>query len=139
MITYSLLINIFRLALKISPNVEFPPENWLLVWHSARQAISVPSTARAASHTLAVLLESGHLRTKLSSGLISSTIFGGSSSGPSALTDTSLLLMTNALRSDFFDNGGAFEPLCLKVINWVSTRWTLRESIRDKVSPNDHD
>lgn len=121
-LTYNL-----RFALNLPQPVECSPETWLLVWNSARQAICVPNTARAACHTLAVLLQSSHLQANITGALIDNTLFGGSSNGPSALTDTSLLLMTNALRSNSFENGSSFEAFCLKILRWLSMRWTLRK------------
>jgi len=123
----TLLTYLFRLALKLPPSVDCSTETWLHVWNSARQAISVPSTARTSCHILGVLLHTNHLREKLNGALIENTIFGGSSNGPSALTDTSLLLMTNALRSHYLDNGRMFEVFCLKLLGWLSMRWTLRK------------
>lgn len=81
-----------------------------------------------------MLLQSSHLQAKLNGALVNTTIFGGSSNGPSALTDTSLLLMTNALRSNVFDNGASFESFGRKVLNWLSVRWTLREFTPDNTS-----
>ena len=58
--------------------------------------------------------------------LLENALFGGGNNGPSSLTDTSLAFVTNVLRSKYFDNDRRFEAFCLKVIGWLTVRWTLR-------------
>ncbi len=125
----SFLIHIARLALHTSLNSRDTAELWHRVWDAARRAMTAVSTSRAACHLLSVLLEAGVMTTNMSANLLETTLFGGGINGPSSLTDTSLVLMTNILRSKIFDNDRHFEALCLKIIGWLDLRWTLRKLI----------
>jgi ataxia telangiectasia mutated family protein len=99
---------------------------WLQVWDAARRAMAVVPTTRVSCHVLTVLLKSGVLHTAMTANLLDGTLFGGGSNGPSSLTDTSLVMMTTVLGSKFLDSERQFEALCLKVIGWLTLRWTLR-------------
>ena len=86
------------------------------------------STTRAACHLLHVLLESQLIETSISVNLLEDTLFGSGNSGPSSLTDTSLILMRGILRSKILDSEKRFESLCLKIVGWLKSRWSLRRS-----------
>jgi hypothetical protein len=58
--------------------------------------------------------------------LLENSLFGSGNSGPTSLTDTSLILMTNILRSKYLDDERRFEAFCLKVVGWLKVRWILR-------------
>ncbi|KIY04032.1 uncharacterized protein Z520_00724 [Fonsecaea multimorphosa CBS 102226] len=102
---------------------------WPQVWDAASRAITVVSTTRAACHALDVLLRVGALDSSMSANSLDTALFGGGNNGPSSLTDTSLVLMTHALRSKFFDNERRFESFGLKIIAWLSARWTLPSNL----------
>ncbi|OQU97453.1 hypothetical protein CLAIMM_03382 isoform 1 [Cladophialophora immunda] len=102
---------------------------WLQVWDAATRAMTVVSTTRAACHALNVLLRVRALDSSMSANSLESTLFGGGNNGPSSLTDTSLLLMTQALRSKCFDHERRFESFGLKVIAWLAARWTLPSNL----------
>ncbi|KIW90931.1 uncharacterized protein Z519_08714 [Cladophialophora bantiana CBS 173.52] len=118
-----------RLALDNASRVHEPSNFWVQVWDAASRAMTVVPTTRAACHALNVLLQVGALDSSMSANLLESTLFGGGNNGPSNLTDTSLALMTGALRSKFFDNERRFESFGLKIIGWLTVRWTLPSNL----------
>ncbi|OAP62815.1 hypothetical protein AYL99_02042 [Fonsecaea erecta] len=118
-----------RLAIGNASRDNEPSEFWTQVWDAASRATTVTATTRAACHALDVLLRVGTLDSSMSTNSLDSTLFGGGNNGPSGLTDTSLILMRRALRSKFFDNERRFESFGLKVIAWLSARWTLPSSL----------
>ncbi len=120
--------SISRLALFSSLRSRETSDVWRQVWDAIRRAMTIITTTRAACHLLNVLLEVGALDSVMDADLLEETLFGGGNNGPSSLTDTSLTLMTNILRSKNLDSERQFESLCLKIIGWLNIRWTLRMS-----------
>ncbi|KAJ9613591.1 Serine/threonine-protein kinase tel1 [Cladophialophora chaetospira] len=118
-----------RLALEDSLQSPETSHLWLQVWDAARRATAALFTTRAACHLLSVLLQARLFSTTMSAALLEDALFGGGNSGPSSLTDTSLILMTCILRSKVFEDERRFEALCLKVIGWLNLRWTLPSTL----------
>lgn len=99
---------------------------WLRVWDAAQRALSIPGSARAASHTLNVLVRTGIVQETRTGAFIDNTLFAGTNNGPCSLTDTSLIMFTSILRITAFDDDRRLESFCTKVIGWLAARWTLR-------------
>lgn len=97
--------------------------------------MATASTVRAACHLLNTILGTGVLDSSMTGNLLESCLFGGGNNGPGSLTDTSLILMTTALRSKFFDNDRRFEAVCMKIIGWLAVRWTLRMFVAVSIHP----
>lgn len=115
-----------RLAVHEGGSLQSSPDLWLQIWEAGRRALSSASSARAAAFALDVLLSTGLLGSSIRPSTLESTLFGGGNNGPSSLTDTTLVLLTSALRSDLFENDRQFESFAVKVIGWLTLRWTLR-------------
>ncbi|KAK5206483.1 Serine/threonine-protein kinase tel1 [Exophiala xenobiotica] len=103
--------------------------DWVQVCDVAQAALSAPAAVRAACHLLTVILETRILESAMTAASLDNTVFGGPNSGPCAFTDTSLILMTAALRSGLFDDSKRFEAFSLKVISWLTLRWTLPSTL----------
>ncbi|OAG42830.1 hypothetical protein AYO21_02781 [Fonsecaea monophora] len=124
-----ILLVFSRLAVGSASRAHEHPDFWPQVWDAASRAMAVNSTTRAACHALDVLLRIGTLESSISGKSLDSALFGGGNNGPSSLTDTSLLLMTRALRSKLLDNERRFESFGLKVISWLAARWTVPSNL----------
>ncbi|EXJ84111.1 hypothetical protein A1O3_04778 [Capronia epimyces CBS 606.96] len=118
-----------RLALCDDFTRQSPPLLWHQIWDAARRAISVTTTVRAACHMLEVTITLGLLPPAMNGTLVDNAIFGGGSSGPSSLTDTALTMFTTILRAGILDNQRHFEAFCVKIITWLSARWTLPSAL----------
>ncbi|KAK5232793.1 Serine/threonine-protein kinase tel1 [Exophiala xenobiotica] len=103
--------------------------DWVQVCDVAQAALSAPAAVRAACHLLTVILETRILESAMTAASLDNTVFGGPNSGPCAFTDTSLILMTAALRSGLFDDSKRFEAFSLKIISWLTLRWTLPSTL----------
>ncbi|KAK5443270.1 Serine/threonine-protein kinase tel1 [Exophiala xenobiotica] len=103
--------------------------DWVQVCNVAQAALSTPAVVRAACHLLTVMLETRILGSAMTAASLDNTVFGGPNSGPCAFTDTSLILMTAALRSGLLDDSKRFEAFSLKVISWLTLRWTLPSTL----------
>ncbi|EXJ78824.1 hypothetical protein A1O1_09226 [Capronia coronata CBS 617.96] len=114
-----------RLALHDDFTKQTPPVFWRHIWDAARRGMSVTTTVRAACHILGVMVEAGLLGPALNGVFIENTMFGGGSTGPSILTDTSLNMFTTILRAGILETQKQFEAFCFKVVAWLSARWTL--------------
>lgn len=108
--------------------VKIASDLWFEVWESARRALSIPSCARAACHTLNTILKTRILGPAMTGSLVDIALFGGGNNGPCTLTDTALDMLTTILRSNLFDDDNGFEIFSLKVLGWLSLQWTLRRS-----------
>ena len=118
---------VHRLALDASSLLQQNPEIWFHVWDAARRGITVAATVRPACLALNVILGNGLLKTAMNSSLLENTFFSGGGTGPYYLTDTSLILLTNILRSPIMDDERHYEAFCIKVLTWLNVRWTLRK------------
>ncbi|KAL2429595.1 Serine/threonine-protein kinase tel1 [Exophiala dermatitidis] len=108
------------------------PEIWTQLWDAARRALGVPTTVRAACHIMEVVVRARVLRPAINGTLIEKALFGAGSSGPSTLTDTALIMFITILQGGILNNQRHFEAFCVKIISWLTARWTL-PSVLDRL------
>ncbi|KIW59901.1 hypothetical protein, variant [Exophiala xenobiotica] len=103
--------------------------DWVQVRDAAQAALSTPTAVRAACHLLTVILETRVLGSAMTAASLDKAVFGGPNSGPCAFMDTALIFLTASLRSGLFDDDKRFEAFSLKVISWLTLRWTLPSTL----------
>ena len=102
--------------------------HWYQVWQWSVRNLTTVGTSRAASYLLRVLLAGVIFSPPETTRLIETSLISSNLSGPSDLSDAALSLWEAIVFKAVIENPGSLTKVFMRVLDWLNTKWVLRES-----------